>query len=78
MATRKRADSDPLPSEEQPRPGPLPTEGDKVREVGKRGHDDVRSPRKDTDQAGFNRQRETAPDTSPTHRSDKTDGTDDR
>lgn len=78
MATPKLPDSEPLAPEEQPRPGPLPTEGDEVRDVGKRALDDVRSPRKDTDQTGFDRQRGRAPGNAPTRRSEKTGGTDDR
>jgi len=68
--------SEPLPPEDQPQPGSLPTEGDGVREVGKQGYDDERSGRKDTDQAGLAEQRDRAPATSPTRRSDKSGGDD--
>ena len=78
MSTKKRTDAGALPPEERPRPGPLPTEGDEPREVGKRAYEDARGPKKDTDQSGFATQRKEAPPTAPTRRSDKTDGTDDR
>ena len=78
MATHKRPDSAPLPPEEQPRPGPLPTDGDETREVGKRAFDDARGPKKDTDEAGYDAQRKKAPATAPTRRLDKTGGSDDR
>jgi hypothetical protein len=78
MTTNKRTDSKPLPPEDRPRPGPLPTEGEGVRDVGKRALNDVRGPQKDTDQSGYNRQRDGAPTDAPTRRSGKNEGTDDR
>ena len=78
MPASKRPNPDALPAEEQPRPGPLPTDGDTVREVGKRGYEDARGPKKDTDQAGFESQRKRAPPNSPARRSDKADGSDNR
>ena len=48
MATSKHPQSQPLPPEDQPQPGPLPTEGDEVREVGKRAGEDATSGKKDT------------------------------
>ena len=78
MATPKRTDAEPLPAGNRPYPGPLPTDGDKVREVGKRAYDDVRGPKKDTDQTGLDSQRKRAPDGAPTRRSERTGGTDDR
>jgi hypothetical protein len=82
MATRKPSgsrppsDSQPLPPEEQPRPGPLPADGDGVRDAGKRAYDDERSSRKDTDEAGYDRQRDEASSGAPTRRSGRTDGSD--
>jgi hypothetical protein len=73
MATSKET-SQPLPPEERPLPGPMPTEGDEVRDIGKRAGDDLKSPRKDTDEAGYDTQRKNAPETSPTKRSGITDG----
>ena len=78
MVAPKPPDPTPVPPEERPRPGALPAHGDGVREVGKRAHDDSKSPRKDTDQAGFDSQRQRAPQDAPTRRSDKSGGTDDR
>jgi hypothetical protein len=74
MATSKDDASRPLPPEDQPRPGPLPTEGDTVRGVGKRAHDDATGANKDTDQSGYQGQRDKAPEQSPTKRSGVTDG----
>ena len=74
MATSKDSGQQPLPPEERPRPGPLPTEGDEVRDVGKRAHDDVESPRKDTDESGYKSQRDKAPPNAPTKRSGISDG----
>jgi hypothetical protein len=73
MATTK-PESEPLPAEERPRPGPLPTQGDEVREVGKRALDDAEGPKKDTDEAGYERQRGKAPPDAPTKRSGIADG----
>ena len=66
--------SKPLPPEDQPHPGPMPTEGDEVRDVGKRAHDDAKGPQDDTDQSGYQGQRDKAPPQSPTKRSGVTDG----
>jgi hypothetical protein len=78
MATSKKADpkaiSDELPPEKRFRPGPMPTQGDETREVGKRAHDDVQSRKKDTDEAGYDRQRGQAPSDSPIKRSGIEDG----
>jgi len=74
MATSKQPESQPLPPQDQPQPGPLPTEGDEVREVGKRAHDDDISRKENTDQGGFDRQRAEAPDSSPVKRSGINDG----
>jgi hypothetical protein len=54
----------------------MPTEGDEVRGVGRRAFDDVRSGRKDTDQAGRDQQRSEAPPDAPTRRSGGADGSD--
>jgi hypothetical protein len=70
------SEPDALPPEEQPRPHAMPTEGDEVRGVGKRGLDDLRSGRKDTDQAGRDEQRSKAPPDSPIRRSGIEDGSD--
>lgn len=78
MVTPKRPDAEPRPAEKGAGPGPLPTDGDTVREIGKRAYQDALGPRKDTDQEGRDDQRRRAPDDAPTHRSDKTDGNDDR
>jgi hypothetical protein len=77
MATSKDPGSRPLPAEEQPHPGPMPTQGDRVRGVGERAHDDVESPKQDTDQSGYEKQRDDAPQHSPTKRSGITDGSKD-
>ena len=71
MATSKERASqpEPLPAEDRPRPGPMPTDGDEVREVGKRALDDTKGPKKDTDESGYDKQREGAPPQSPTKRS---------
>jgi len=74
MATSKEAVSRPLPPEDQFHPGPMPTEGDRVRDVGKRAHDDLTGPEKNTDEAGYDTQREKAPESSPTKRSGINDG----
>ena len=78
MAIPKRPDAGPVPAGKRPHPGPLPTDGDTVREVGKRAYEDVRGPKEDTDQTGLDSQRKRAPDGSPTRRSEKTGGIDDR
>lgn len=70
------SESEALAPEEQPRPHTMPTEGDQVRGVGKRAVDDLRSGRKDTDQAGRDEQRSKAPPDSPTRRSGVEDGSD--
>ena len=72
MATDKQSKQ--LPPEERPRPGPLPAEDDPVREVGKRALDDVESPKKDTDESGYEGQRGKAPADAPTKRSGIVDG----
>jgi len=80
MATKSKSGSDllsesePLAPEEQPSPQTMPTEGDQVRDVGKRAHDDLRSGRQDTDEAGRDLQRSKAPPGSPTKRSGVEDG----
>jgi hypothetical protein len=82
MTTKNKPGSDllsepeALAPEEQPRPHTMPTEGDGVREVGKRVLDDMRSGRKDTDQAGRDEQRSKAPPDSPIRRSGTEDGSD--
>lgn len=78
MATHKPQESEALPPEDRPRPGSLGTEGETVRDVGKRGYEDARGPKKDTDQSGFDTQRDKAPATAPTRRLEKTGGADDR
>lgn len=75
MATNKH--SKPLPPEDRPRPGPLPAEDDPVREVGKRALNDVESPKKDTDESGYEGQRVKAPSDAPTKRSGVVDGSED-
>lgn len=77
MASSKVPHPEPVPPGKRPAPGPMPTDGDGPREVFKRGNEDLRS-RQDTDQEGWNAQRQKAPPPSPTRRSDKTDGVDDR
>jgi len=76
MSTSKEraTQPEPLPDEDRPRPGPLPTDGDKVREVGKRALDDAKGPKKDTDETGYDKQRESAPPQSPVKRSGINDG----
>ena len=78
MTAPKLPDARPDPAEQRTRPDPLPTDGDTVREVGKRAYRDARGPTKDTDQDGRQAQRDHAPAEAPTRRSDKTGGTDDR
>ncbi len=60
--------SDPVPNEKRPQPGPMPTEGDGVRDEGWRALRDVRSGRVDTDEAGRDAQRDEAPPGTPTRR----------
>ena len=76
MATSKEPNpqSEPIPAEDRPQPSPMPTDGDEVREIGKRALDDSKGPKKDTDEAGYDKQRESAPTQSPTKRSGITDG----
>jgi hypothetical protein len=79
MATKSKpgpdpSEAEPLAPEEQPRPHTMPTEGDEVRGVGRRAYDDLRSGRKDTDQAGRDQQRSEAPPGAPTKRSGIEDG----
>ncbi|MBA3477453.1 MAG: hypothetical protein H0T52_03485 [Lautropia sp.] len=62
-----------LPPEKRFRPGPMPTQGDEVRDVGKRALDDVSS-KKDTDASGYDGQRSKAPADAPTKRSGIDDG----
>jgi hypothetical protein len=82
MATKSKpgadpvSDAEPLAPEEQPQPFTMPTEGDEVRGVGRRAFDDLRSGKKDTDQAGRDQQRDEAPADSPTKRSGVVDGSD--
>lgn len=74
MATRKKPDSEALPAEKRFRPGPMPTQGEEVREVGKRAVEDVTSRKKDTDATGYQQQREEAPSDAPTKRTGIEDG----
>lgn len=82
MATKSKpgpdplTDEEPLAPEEQPQPNVMPTEGDEVRGVGRRAFEDVRSGKKDTDQAGRDQQRNQAPPDAPTRRSGIQDGSD--
>lgn len=73
MVTPNPRDAEPLPAEEGSAPDLMPTDGDKPREIGKRAHDDVSSPRKDTDLEGLESQRKRAPHDAPTRRSDDAD-----
>ena len=77
MATnRKLEEAEPLAPDEPGKTGQMPTEGDKVREVGRRALDDVSRGRQDTDQAGRDEQRRQAPPGAPTKRSGIDDGSD--
>lgn len=73
MADKKKTGSEALPPEERFQPGPMPTEGDGVRGVGKRALKDI-STKKDTDESGYDRQRGEAPADSPTKRTGIVDG----
>lgn len=73
MANDKKAGTEPVPPEQQAQPGPMPTEGDEVRDVGKRALADVKS-KKNTDESGYDRQRSKAPPDSPTKRTGIEDG----
>lgn len=73
MPTSNKDSEQPLAPEDQPQPHSMPTEGDEVRDIGKRAADDVKSPKKNTDEAGYDTQRAKAPSESPTKRSGITD-----
>ncbi len=78
MASTKPTRPAPFPPAEAPAPEKYPTTGDGPREVFRRAEDDLKRGRQDTDQAGRDMQRSEAPPDSPTRRSDKSDGIDDR
>ena len=78
MASIKVPRPAPFTPAEPAAPEKYPTTGDGPREVFRQADEDLRRGRQDTDQAGRDMQRSKAPPGSPTRRSDKSDGTDDR
>ena len=73
MSRCKEETAQPLAPEDQPQPHSMPTEGDEVRDIGKRAADDDQSAKQSTDE-GYDMQRAKAPAESPTKRSGITDG----